>query len=134
MTTAIQSLTNLEQTQVSADNLVWMDLELTGLDLAKSKIIEIAVLITDKNLKILAEGPSLIINQSDEVLNAIDYSIPVFKGFLDSGFIEQVRTSTLTQSAAELMVLDFIKQYVPANVSPLCKSNVTPLTALTSPP
>lgn len=103
-------------------NLIWIDLEMTGLDPRKERIIEIATIITDKDLNILAEGPILAIHQDDELLNKMsDWCV---KTHTANGLIERVKQSKLTTRAAELQTLDFLKKWVPKGASPICGNSV----------
>ncbi|MFQ5344986.1 MAG: oligoribonuclease [Mariprofundus sp.] len=107
---------------VSKFNLVWMDLEMTGLDPEQDTIIEIATIITDGDLNIIAEGPSLVIHQPDHILDTMDEWNTSHHG--DSGLTARVKASDLTMRAAEQQTLDFIKQYVPPSTSPLCGNSI----------
>ncbi|MDQ6969575.1 MAG: oligoribonuclease [Mariprofundus sp.] len=107
---------------ISKHNLVWMDLEMTGLDPDKETIIEIATIITDSEMNILAEGSSLVIHQPDSRLDAMDEWNTTHHGA--SGLTARVKKSQLGMREAEIQTLDFIKQYVPAGVSPLCGNSV----------
>lgn len=108
--------------QLDAQNLIWIDLEMTGLDPEKERIIEIATIVTDKNLHILAEGPVLAIHQSDTLLGKMsDWCV---KTHTENGLIERVRASKLTERAAELQTLDFLKRYVPKGASPICGNSI----------
>lgn len=103
-------------------NLIWIDLEMTGLDPAKERIIEIATIVTDKDLNILAEGPVLAIHQSDELLNKMsDWCV---KTHTANGLVQRVQQSKLSERAAELQTLDFLKQWVPKGASPICGNSV----------
>ncbi len=104
-------------------NLVWMDLEMTGLDPDLEVIIEIASLVTDHDLNILAEGPCLAIHQSDEILARMDDWNQ--KHHNASGLVERVRKSKITINEAARQTLDFIKQYCPENITPLCGNSIT---------
>ncbi len=95
---------------------------MTGLDPEHDTIIEIATIITDGELDIIAEGPSLVIHQPDHVLDAMDEWNTSHHG--DSGLTARVKASTLTMHAAEQQTLDFIKQYVPPSISPLCGNSI----------
>lgn len=106
----------------SANNLIWIDLEMTGLNPEKERIIEMAVIITDSQLTVLAESPVIAIHQSDELLNSMDNWNT--KQHHSSGLVERVRASTTTEAAAEAMMLEFLKQYVPAGKSPMCGNTV----------
>lgn len=108
--------------QLDAQNLIWIDLEMTGLDPEKERIIEIATIVTDKNLHILAEGPVLAIHQSDTLLGKMsDWCV---KTHTENGLIERVRASKLTERAAERQTLDFLKRYVPKGASPICGNSI----------
>lgn len=103
-------------------NLIWIDLEMTGLDPNRERIIEIATIVTDKDLNILAEGPVLAIHQADTLLNAM--SEWCVKTHSANGLIERVKQSKLTERAAELQTLDFLKKWVAKGVSPICGNSV----------
>src|SRR5690625_5241771 len=96
-----------------AQRLVWLDMEMTGLDPNKERIIEVAVVVTEANLDVVAEGPVLVIHQSDELLDAMDDWNKSTHG--RSGLIEKVKKSTLTESEAEEQLLDFLRQHVKEN-------------------
>lgn len=106
----------------SADNMVWMDLEMTGLTPEKERIIEMATIVTDSQLNILAEGPVFAIHQSDELLGNMDSWNT--RQHNSSGLIERVKKSTITESQAEKETLDFLKQFVPPGKAPLCGNSV----------
>jgi len=106
----------------SAGNLIWIDLEMTGLDTTTDLIIEIATIITDSQLNILAEGPVLAIHQSDAVMNGMDEWNTRQHG--GSGLTERVRTSTIDEATAEQQTIDFLSEYVPANTSPMCGNSI----------
>ena len=103
-------------------NLVWLDMEMTGLDPDHDRIIEVAVLVTDMELNILAEGPVFAIHQSDEVLDKMDNWNKGTHG--KSGLIDRVKASTTTESDAEVALIAFLKQYVPAGKSPMCGNSI----------
>ena len=88
-------------------NLIWIDLEMTGLDPEKERIIEIATVVTDSELNVLAEGPSLAINQSEQLLQAMDEWNTNQHG--KSGLTERVRNSQITESEAAKATIDFLK-------------------------
>ena len=111
------------KTLQSRNNLIWIDLEMTGLDPKKEKIIEIATLVTDSDLNVLAEGPNLIISQSKDILDAMDEWNQNQHG--SSGLIEEVVKSDITEQIAEIETLDFISKYVGENVSPMCGNTVS---------
>ena len=104
------------------ENLVWLDLEMTGLDPDNDRIIEIATVITDKYLNILATGPVIAVHQSDAALAAMDDWNQEHHG--KSGLIERVKASTIDDAAAMQQTLEFIKQWVPAGVSPMCGNSI----------
>lgn len=104
------------------NNLVWIDLEMTGLDTQRDAIIEIATVVTDSELEILAEGPMLAIHQSDELLNGMDEWNTRQHG--KSGLTERVRNSAVTEVEAERQTIEFLRQYVPANTSPMCGNSI----------
>ncbi len=106
----------------SSYNMVWMDLEMTGLDVEKEVIIEIATIITDKNLNILSQGPSLAINQDNVILGKMDAWNT--KHHNASGLVERVRQSCITLAEAERQTLKTIKEFCPPNVVPLCGNSV----------
>lgn len=105
-----------------ADNLIWIDLEMTGLDPASDYIIEIATLVTDKHLTVLAEGPTLAIHQDDTVLAGMDEWNTRQHG--KSGLTQRVRDSVIDEAEAERQTLEFLQQYVPANSSPMCGNSI----------
>lgn len=106
----------------NSNHLVWMDLEMTGLDPDHDTILEIATIITDNELNIVAEGPNLAIHQTDAVLASMDAWCREHHG--RSGLTDRVRASRITMEEAERMTLDFIRKYVPERSSPLCGNSV----------
>lgn len=104
------------------NNLIWIDLEMTGLEPQRDLIIEIATLVTDLNLNILAEGPVIAIHQPPEVLDAMDDWNKNQHG--KSGLLERVRSSSQDVRAAELDSLAFLKDWVPAGASPMCGNSI----------
>ena len=107
-----------------SSNLIWIDLEMTGLDPDNDLIIEIATVVTDKDLNVLAEGPVLAVKQSDAALAAMDDWNQKHHG--QSGLVERVKNSTVNDADAEQQTLAFLKQWVPANQSPMYKRNSPP--------
>ncbi|PWF42445.1 oligoribonuclease [Massilia glaciei] len=103
-------------------NLVWCDMEMTGLDPDTDLIIEVAVVVTDMHLNIIAEGPVFAIHQSDEALDKMDAWNKGTHG--RSGLIERVKASTVTEAQAEAELIAFLKQYVPAGKSPMCGNTI----------
>ena len=105
-----------------ADNLVWLDLEMTGLDTTADRIIEIATIVTDAHLNILAEGPVLAIYQPEEVLADMDEWNQ--KQHKKTGLLERVRNSIISETNAETLTLEFLAHYVPPQKSPLCGNSI----------
>ena len=104
------------------DNLVWLDLEMTGLDPDKDHIIEIATVVTDKHLVVLGEGPVFAIHQPDETLAAMDEWNK--RQLSLSGLADRVRESTMTAPKAEQATLDFLRALVDHGTSPMCGNSV----------
>jgi len=103
-------------------NLIWIDLEMTGLDPQNDVIIEIATVVTDKNLHILAQGPSLAVYQPEAALARMDdWNLRQHGG---SGLIQRVRESTVDEALAERMTLDFLETWVPSRSSPMCGNSI----------
>jgi len=105
-----------------AANLIWIDLEMTGLDTQSDYIIEIATIVTDSKLTVLAEGPVLAMHQPDAVLDGMDEWNT--RQHAKSGLTGRVRNSTLNEAQAESQTLAFLAQYVPANTSPMCGNSI----------
>ncbi|KAF0192077.1 MAG: orn [Gammaproteobacteria bacterium] len=105
-----------------ADNLIWIDLEMTGLDTARDQIIEIATIVTDGALNTVAEGPVLAVHQPAAVLEAMDDWNRNQHG--NSGLIARVRQSTVTAAEAERQTTEFLEQHVPAGKSPMCGNSI----------
>ncbi|MEW6463724.1 MAG: oligoribonuclease [Pseudomonadota bacterium] len=103
-------------------NLVWVDMEMTGLDPDTDRIIEVAVVVTDMHLNVLAEGPVFAIHQSDETLDKMDNWNKGTHG--RSGLIDRVRASTVTEADAETALIAFLKNFVPAGKSPMCGNTI----------
>lgn len=104
------------------NNLIWIDLEMTGLSPERDVIIEIATVVTDANLNTLAEGPVLAIHQPDPVLAAMDEWNTQQHG--GSGLVERIKNSSVTTRDAEQQTLDFLAQWVPAGKSPMCGNSI----------
>lgn len=107
----------------SDKNLIWIDLEMTGLDPERHKIIEIATIVTDSDLNILAEGPVMAIHQSDEELAKMDDWCT--NTHTKSGLVGRVKASQLDEEAAIYLTLAFLEQWVPSGVSPICGNSVS---------
>ena len=96
-----------------SSTLIWIDLEMTGLNPETDRVIEVATIVTDSQLNVLAEGPVLAIHQSDAILNGMDdWNKRTHTG---TGLVERVKLSTLSEVDAERLVLDFLRRYVPKN-------------------
>ena len=103
-------------------NLVWVDMEMTGLDPDNDKVIEIATIVTDGELNTLAEGPVIAVHQPDEVLAAMDEWNTTHH--TASGLVARVRASRHDEAAASAATLEFLAQWVPANASPMCGNTI----------
>ena len=109
-------------TKTNALNLIWLDLEMTGLDPLKERIIEIATVVTDGDLNILAQGPSIVIHQNDELLLGMDdWNTKQHGG---SGLTERVRSSQITEEEAMAATIEFLQDWVPAGQSPMCGNTI----------
>jgi len=104
------------------NNLIWLDLEMTGLNPARDRIIEIAVVITDGQLNVIAEGPALAIHQPDDLMKSMDHWCT--RTHTGSGLVDRVAISKLDEAHAEAQVLEFIMAHVPPGKSPLCGNSV----------
>ncbi len=104
------------------DNLIWLDLEMTGLDPEKERIIEIATIVTDSQLNILAEGPVLAVHQSDALLNAMDEWCTKTHG--ENGLTQRVRESKVSEGDAEQQTLAFLREYLDKGASPMCGNSI----------
>ena len=107
---------------VDRNNLIWIDLEMTGLDPDRDRIIEIATVITDTELHVLEEGPALAVHQCEEVLADMDEWNT--RQHRDSGLCDQVRSSRLSEAEAARRTLDFVSRHVPAGSSPMCGNGI----------
>jgi len=104
------------------NNLVWLDMEMTGLDPDKDCIIEVAIVVTDSQLNALSQAPVLVIHQADAILDAMDDWNKATHA--RSGLIDKVKASTLTEARAEEQMLAFLPQHVPAGTSPMCGNSI----------
>lgn len=103
-------------------NLIWVDLEMTGLDPDTDRILEIATVVTDKDLNVLAEGPTLVVHQSDALLNGMDEWCTTHHG--QSGLTQRVKDSSLSEAEVEQQTLDFLNEWVEPGASPLCGNSI----------
>ncbi|MCX4197861.1 oligoribonuclease [Stutzerimonas frequens] len=103
-------------------NLIWIDLEMTGLDPDNDVIIEMATIVTDSQLNVLAEGPVIAVHQSDEVLAGMDEWNTRQHG--GSGLTQRVRESRISTAEAERLTLEFLEQWVPKGKSPICGNSI----------
>ena len=104
------------------NNLIWIDMEMTGLQPDSDRIIEMALLVTDAQLNVLAESPAWVLHQPDAVLEAMD---SWNKGtHAKTGLIGRVKAASLTEAQAESMALEFLAPHVPANASPMCGNSI----------
>lgn len=102
--------------------LIWIDLEMTGLDPSQERIIEIATIVTDSNLNLIAEGPVFAVHQPDALLDAMDSWCTNTHG--NSGLTQRVKDSCVTTAQAEAATLEFLRQHVEAGASPICGNSV----------
>lgn len=106
----------------NTENLIWIDLEMTGLDVSQDRIIEIATIVTDSQLNIVAEGPVFAIHQSEQQLDLMDdWNVSHHNS---SGLVARVRASSTTEAEAEAATIAFLQQYVPEGQSPMCGNSV----------
>ncbi|MFN0185945.1 MAG: oligoribonuclease [Aquabacterium sp.] len=103
-------------------NLIWIDLEMTGLSPDTDRIIEVAVVVTDAQLTVRVEGPVIAVHQTDAVLGTMDAWNRNTHG--KSGLTDRVRASTIDESQAQTLVLDFLRRHVPAGKSPMCGNSI----------
>lgn len=104
------------------NNLVWLDMEMTGLDPDKDRIIEVAMVVTDAQLNVVAESPVIAVHQPDSVLDAMDEWNKNTHG--RSGLITRVKSSTLGEAETQQLLLEWMKQYVPSRTSPMCGNTI----------
>jgi oligoribonuclease len=111
------------KTVLNEFRLVWLDMEMTGLDPERERIIEVAVVVTEPDLTVVAEGPVLVIHQPDSLLDAMDSWNRSTHS--KSGLTDKVKASTMTEEQAQDELIAFLSQYVPAGKSPLCGNTVS---------
>ncbi len=104
------------------NNLVWIDMEMTGLSPDRDRIIEIALVVTDSELNTVGEAPVLVVHQPDSVLDGMDNWNKSTHG--KSGLIDKVKASTLDEATVEAQMLEFLKEYVPTRTSPMCGNSI----------
>ncbi len=104
------------------NNLIWIDMEMTGLTPDSDRIIEIAILVTDPRLNVLAQGPVLVVHQPDAVLEAMDSWNKGVHG--KSGLVDKVKASRLDEAAAQAQMLEFLAPHVPSGISPMCGNSI----------
>lgn len=123
LTTILMEIMMEAQSNVlNNDNLIWLDMEMSGLVPDTDRILELAAVITDSELNVLAESPVIVIHQSDAVLDAMDAWNKGTHG--KSGLIDKVKASNVDEQAATEQMLSFFKQYVPAGKSPMCGNSI----------
>ena len=115
-------MNNLDKIQKNPLNLVWIDLEMTGLDTINDVIIEIATIVTDKDLNILAEGPIFAINQNNKILDGMDDWNT--RQHNRSGLVDRVRNSNISSEEAELETIKFLRKFIDAGASPMCGNSI----------
>jgi oligoribonuclease len=103
-------------------NLIWIDLEMSGLNTDTDRITEVALVVTDSQLNVVAEAPVLVVHQSDAVLDGMDNWNKSTHG--KSGLIDKIKASTLTEAEVEARMLAFLQQHVPAGISPMCGNSI----------
>lgn len=118
----MEIMTRGTQLANNQDNLIWLDMEMSGLQPDTDRILELAVVVTDAQLNVLAESPVLVIHQSDAVLDGMDAWNKGTHG--RSGLIDKVKASTLSEDAATDFMLAFLKEHVPAGKSPMCGNSI----------
>ena len=105
-----------------SNRLIWIDLEMSGLNPDTDRVLEVAIVVTDSQLETVTEAPVLVVHQNDAILDAMDNWNKSTHG--KSGLIERVKASTLTESAVETRMTQFLSDHLPANASPMCGNSV----------
>jgi oligoribonuclease len=105
-----------------ANNLIWIDMEMSGLNPDTDRILEVALVVTDSRLQAVAEGPVLVVHQADAVLDAMD--VWNKSTHAKSGLIEKVKAATLSEAEVEARLIAFLSEHVPARASPMCGNSV----------
>lgn len=121
-TILMEIMMEAKNNMMNKDNLIWLDMEMSGLSPDTDRIIELAAVITDAELNVLGESPVIVIHQSDAVLDGMDAWNKGTHG--RSGLIEKVKASTTDEMAATQQMLEFFKQYVPTGASPMCGNSI----------
>jgi len=105
-----------------SNNLIWVDMEMTGLNPDSDRIIEVALVITDSQLNTIAEGPVLVVHQPNEILDGMDKWNK--STHAKSGLIDKVKASRLTETEVEMRLIEFLQQHVPSGISPMCGNSI----------
>lgn len=121
-TILMEIMMEAENNMMNKDNLIWLDMEMSGLSPDTDRIIELAAVITDAELNVLGESPVIVVHQTDAVLDGMDAWNKGTHG--RSGLIEKVKASATDEMAATQQMLEFFKQYVPAGASPMCGNSI----------
>lgn len=121
-TILMEIMMEAQNNMMNKDNLIWLDMEMSGLSPDTDRIIELAAVITDAELNVLGESPVIVVHQSDAVLDGMDAWNKGTHG--RSGLIEKVKASTTDEMEATQQMLEFFKQYVPAGSSPMCGNSI----------
>jgi oligoribonuclease len=116
------ALSNNTDNLKSNDNLIWLDMEMSGLLPDTDRILELAAVVTDADLNVLGESPVFVVHQTDAVLDGMDAWNKGTHG--RSGLIEKVKASTVTEAEASAQMMEFLKQFVPAGKSPMCGNSI----------
>jgi oligoribonuclease len=122
MTILMEIMMEAQSNVLNKDNLIWLDMEMSGLVPETDRILELAAVVTDSELNVLAESPVIVVHQSDIVLDAMDAWNKGTHG--KSGLIDKVKSSTVDEEAATEQMLFFLQQYLPAGKSPMCGNSI----------